>query len=446
MRTEDALVDAGTRVLDLGRNPTQRAFFLDTTKHLCYSGGFGSGKTSVCCLKGLTLSSGIANNMGVVCRRSYPDLRDSTRKSFIELTPPDWIKYWREAENAMTLKNGSVILFRYFDNGKVKVGPNLGWFFLDQAEEASKEVFLALLGRLRRFVPRLCAMLAMNPNGRDWQHKMFVENSKPDFKMYESTSFDNKDNLPPGYIETMMAEYPKEWVERFVFGKWTAMSGLIFHEFDRRRHVVDPFTIPRDWYKARGLDWGVDALTTCAYIAVAPDGTRYVFDCYGDREKTAAEHAKAILKQGARHAPYRVSVLDDSAFHRDKDLKSVADEYSKAGLTVQRGTKDLLASVMHVKQLLKDGKLLFFRGENVEPALAEMEAWKWGPRRNGHEIPANGSDHYIDSIRYVCYLLHRRGLYRAPGGAVEGVGERVGGKLTIGQRAEACDSVTGLPA
>lgn len=445
MKPEEALADAGSVKLDLSKNPTQKQFFLDTVKFQCYSGGFGSGKTTIACAKGMVLSGSIPQNLGMVCRRTYPDLRDTTRKVFIELIPPDWIRYWREAENALTLKNGSLVLFRHFDNGKIRVGANLGWFIIDQAEEAEKDVFLALQGRLRRPVPRLYGMITMNPNGKDWQHKMFLEKAHPDYRMYLSSSYDNKANLPDGYIETMLDTYPQDWVDRFVLGKWTSMAGLIFHEFDRKKHVIRPFPVPKEWPKVRGMDWGVDALTTCVHIAVAPDGKRYVYRTYGDNEKIPQEHAKAILDQSQPYSPYRATVIDSSAFHRDKDLKSVADQLSANGLRpLYPATRDLLARIWYVKNLLKNDQLFFFEGQ-TNPLLDEIEAWKWGAPRSGREVPARGNDHYLDGMGYGLYWLYRKMLYSS--GKMDEPGrERDDGRLSIASKADACDAVTGLPA
>lgn len=448
MKPEEALADAGSIKLDLSKNKTQRDFFMDTRPYLCYSGGFGSGKTTICCAKGMLLSAMIPNNMGVVVRQTYPDLRDTTRKVFIELVPPDWIKYWREAENALTLKNGSLVLFRHFENDRIKVGANLGWFFIDQAEEANKEIFLGLQGRLRRYVPRRYGMLAMNPNGKDWQYKMFCEDAKPDYGFYCSTTYDNQANLPDGYIQTMLENYPQDWIDRFVYGKWSSMSGLIFHEFDRRRHVIKPFQIPRDWPKGRGMDWGVDSLTTCTHVAVGPDGRRYVYATYGNKEMTPEEHAKLIISQSRPFGAYRATVLDSSAFHREKDLKSVADQFVQAGLKpIMPATRDLLARIWYVKNMLKNDQLFFFDGV-CNPLLDELEAWKWGAPRAGREVPARGNDHYLDGLGYILYWLYRKMLYSPREEAARAGGRRYAENARLmvpSNTSSQADAVTGLP-
>lgn len=452
----------GTKDIDFSKNAIQRAAFACTSRYQLYSGGFGSGKTSVWSRKALALSQLIPNNFGAVLRQTYPDLRDTTRKAFLSLVKPEEVRYWKESENALTLQpSNSVVVFRHFENGVVKLGSDLGWFFLDQAEEADEPIFTGLMGRLRRNVTARYGMLAMNPNGHGWQHRRFVKDNRPksgpmcacgrhpvsDFSYFESSSYDNVANLPPGYIEDMVKNYPPEWIERFVMGHWNQMSGLIYHEFDEDVHVVDPFEIPANWIKIRGNDWGVDAPTTCAFWAISPDGKFYKFDEYEDRQKTPEEHADAILLQSRKYGAFRASILDQSAFNKGSDLKSVADKYRAKNYHCLPATKDLMASILTVKHLLKTRRIFFFRGKTGK-TIEEKKSWKWGAKTAGKEIPARGSDHHLDSDRYAVHWAWRKMFYAETDDAATAASSRKyeGAHLTKHSDVPDCDPVTGLPA
>lgn len=441
------LADLGTVSVDLSRNQIQRDFMACNSRFQNFSGGFGSGKTTACCLKGQILSRLFPNNMGVICRKTYPDLRDTTRKTFLEILPEDSVKNWKESENALTLKNNSMILFRHFENGTVKVGSSIGWFFIDQAEEAEETIFSALVGRLRRAVPRHIGMMAMNPNGQDWQWKLFVRQKREDYAHFDSTSYDNKDNLPPNYIQDMLDLYPPEWIERFIFGKWNKMSGLIYHEFDEARHLIEPFDIPGAYARARGLDWGVDAPATCSFVAMSPEGKYYVYDEYGDSEKTAEEHADAIGVLSRLHS-FRGSILDSTAFAKGSDLKSVADKYRAKGLHCLPATKDLHASILFVKHLLKTERLFFFKGR-TDKTVIEMKSWKWGAKSQGKEMPAKGNDHFLDAMRYCLHWMDRKKFFTAAEALSDPTAfHRIEGFLSKGgfSGRYSSDPVTGLPA
>ena len=168
-------MDSGNLNIDLSKNPKQAEFIESTAKFQCYSGGLGSGKTFAGCLKGLLLSQ-YPNNRGLVGRLTYPELRTTTRKTFFELCPPEWYDdkqggYWKQSENTLKLINGSEVLFIHMDTVSEKelLSLNIGWFFIDQAEEISERVFQILQSRLRlTTVPRRYGLLACNPEAGNW--------------------------------------------------------------------------------------------------------------------------------------------------------------------------------------------------------------------------------------------------------------------------------------
>lgn len=453
-------IEAGSFKLDFSKNSIQRDFFECGSRYQLASGGFGSGKSFVCCAKIIILAALMPGSVWMVLRKTYPDLRDSTRKTFAEvmataagLDPATtsmkdhpWTQNWSEAKNELIWKNGSMFIFRHFEEGTVKVGSDLTGFFLDQAEEASEKILDALIGRMRRKSPRHYGLLAMNPNGFDWQWRLFVKQDRPDYRAFNFPTEANRHNLPPGYIEGMLEKYPKDWVERYVEGKWSSMSGLIFHEFDDADNMCDPFDLPRQWARARGLDWGVDAPATAVPIFHdAEKDVYYQADEYGDSELTAEEHARNILAAFKPYDPFRASILDASAFNRESDLKSIADQYRKAGLVCLKGTKDQLARVMLVKTLLKQRRLILVRGR-TERTVEEVKSWKWGPRKNGREVPAAGNDHFLDAQGYCLYWMAGKQMGEAaPGKKDPEKVERGVGRLSIASSDVKVDPVSGIP-
>ena len=100
--------------------PKQVDFITSPAMYTCMSGGFGSGKTISGCIRGLLLSTQ-PNNFGLIGRSTYPELRDTTRRSFFEICPPDYYDpkqggEWRVSENHLKLKNKSEIIFRHLDD------------------------------------------------------------------------------------------------------------------------------------------------------------------------------------------------------------------------------------------------------------------------------------------------------------------------------------------
>jgi len=394
---------------DLILLPKQKEFIFLNERFSTLSGGFGSAKTFAGCMKGIIISAMFPGNSGLVSRMTYPELRDSTRKTFMELLPESWILSWQESLNTLLLKNGSQIIFRPIDDIRKQRSLNLGWFYVDQAEECTREDFLDLVGRLRHPVPRQFGFCTVNPDGHNWVWQDFFNKPKKDYAGINSTTFDNP-YLPPGFVQSLIDAYPKEWTDRFVFGSHEVKSGVILSEFSEDL-MVDPFIIPSGWIKGRGMDWGVDKPCTRVSVALSDDGTFYVFDCYGKAGDTPEEHAETILERD-RGIAYKITKMDSTAWRNEGTSKepsklSVAMQFIKAGIKMSPATRDFTGSLLNLKSLMKQGKVKFFRGQ-CDELVEEMKAWKWGRPVAGKETPAVGNDHFCDSLRYVCFALTGR--------------------------------------
>lgn len=392
--------------------PKQKEFIFRPERFTALSGGFGSAKTFAGCIKAILLSALFPKNMGIVARMTYPELRDSTRKTFFEILPHSWIASWNETQNILILRNGSQISFRPIDDIRKQRSSNLGWFYIDQAEECKYEDFLDLAGRLRRPVPRQYGFITVNPDGHNWVWQNFFKDGKGKNEQYygiNSTTFDNP-YLPQGYIQSLIDAYPKEWIDRFVYGSHEVKSGVILSEYHDGL-IVDPFIIPQYWIKGRGMDWGIDKPCTRVSVALSPDGTFYVFDCYGIGGLSPDEHSDNILHRDAG-IEYSITKMDSTAWRRDGSAKdpsklSVAAQFIKAGIKMTPATRDFTGSLVNLKTLMKKGKIKFFRG-HCDALIEEIKAWKWGRAIAGRESATSGEDHYIDALRYIVFSLTGR--------------------------------------
>ena len=109
--------------------------------------GWGTGKTTIALLKGDLLSRFYKNNLGLIVRKKFTDLRDSTMKDFTKWTGKHIPQGTKEAKYA----NGSVVLFRHAKELSGLQNVNLGWVYIEQAEEFPTDTqFQLLRGRMRR--------------------------------------------------------------------------------------------------------------------------------------------------------------------------------------------------------------------------------------------------------------------------------------------------------
>ncbi len=241
---------------------SQEPFFESTTKFLLANGGYGSGKSTILCIKGIVLSALFPGTLGLIGRKTYPELRDTTRRVFFEVINkyfhPSMIKKWNKTENHLTFYNNSEVLFRALDD-TFKVGSlELGWFGIDELSELdSEEWFQMLRGRLRHPAGPLKGFGATNPATKEsWLYKLFVEKQDPKFQTLEIDTYENKDALPEGYIKDL-EKFPPEWQERYLKGKWGIVpkGTRVFSKFQPILHLGD-FKFNPYLPLMRGWDFG----------------------------------------------------------------------------------------------------------------------------------------------------------------------------------------------
>lgn len=150
---------------------------------------------------------------GTVLAPTYPMLRDATQRTFFELYR-EWVKEHSKTDNVTLLKNGSVIFWRSADQPDRMRGPNLNWFYMDEADYMQAEAWDVMLGRIRR-APYQKAWVTTSPNGlsgRGWVKDRIDRKYRSRTFGYDVIMARTKDNiyLPTEYIESLYESYTSD--------------------------------------------------------------------------------------------------------------------------------------------------------------------------------------------------------------------------------------------
>lgn len=126
----------------------QAPFLMSTARFPAYVAAWATGKTMCLIAKAMLQSMRFPYNKGLILRKNFVDLKNSTMSDFTRYTG---IKVPVQSKTVV-LPNRSEILFSHADEvAGVVQNINLGWFAIEQGEEFdSPEVFDLLDGRLRR--------------------------------------------------------------------------------------------------------------------------------------------------------------------------------------------------------------------------------------------------------------------------------------------------------
>jgi hypothetical protein len=457
-------------------------FYHSRHKIQLMGGGFANGKTTALCIKALEIAKSYPGCAMMLGRATYPKLNKTLRREFFKWCPKKWIESFNKTDNELKLVNGTTIDFRYIrqktddssGEGKSNVlSANYDFIGIDQADDPEIEYkdFLDMLGRLRgsaeyigddptmpRSGPRWLCITA-NPT-RNWLYRKIVypvhvykqtgrrhedllvdEHGEPIIGLYEASTYDNKDNLPPDYIATLEATYQGQMRSRYLEGKWEAFEGLVYPQFDQHKHVVPHRMMENylaDCRKVMTLEWieGYDhgiAVPSCYLLAFVDNyGRVHIIDGIYEAEYSIAATAAKIDKlrrqylvdrdADGRYAPI---LADPQIFRRSAGGAkvvgaTVADMFAGEGIDMTRGNNNILNGItkvsayLHIDAMRRDpytgnfGAPLLYVSDKLSWWIDEITDYFW--KRDSatgevEETPMDRRDHAMDATKYM--MSHR---------------------------------------
>jgi phage terminase large subunit len=415
--------------------PKQAEFHSHNAQYRLFAGGFGNGKTSAGCAEGLALALEYPGCTGLIARKTRPELKATTMETFFkggggnpatDFTgiPQELIRSFNKTEMKLTLINNSIIHFWPLDEPQKLTNINLGWFLIDQAEEVDEDMFMMLIGRLRQINAPRKGLVLCNPSGHDWIWRRWVYLKYPNHGMVHAKTTDNP-NLPPDYIETLMA-YPEAWRKRFMEGSWDVFTGQIWPEFDPDVHTIRPTPIESWWEFVEGIDHGRRNPTAVLWAAFFEDyGTEYCFvveEHYeaGKRVSHHADRVHEIRKELMVQPIY--TVIDASAAQKDPNTeRSVIDEYWDKGIHTIPSDRHKTARINRVAEWLRldpgvahpitgerstEGYPRLYVFKTCTELAEHIPGYRWKPQppnksEDGPEEAQKKDDHDVDALGYI---------------------------------------------
>ena len=258
-------------------NPTQRAFIFDNAPVSGFMGPKGSAKTSAGSAAGFIRALLQPGSKGVVLRKDYNDLKQTTRLRFEEMLrrlpkgtlldrskepPEQWFIQpipLLNPDGTILDDTPSIITFSGLESLEEGGSVEADWAFIDEASEIEERSLGAVLGWGRN-IPSWAetlaqtknsgfyrTMLAFNPTdtfhwrytactGLDHQGRKVRE---PYIKLFTPQYRENQRNLPIDYYDRLAATMPSDMRTRLVEGHWGAVfeGDAVLREFKRHLHM-----------------------------------------------------------------------------------------------------------------------------------------------------------------------------------------------------------------
>lgn len=186
-----------------------------------------------------------ANSRGCVVAPTYRMLQDATIHTFLEVCEEAKVlKDYKKSDMMAYLHNGIEMLFRSCDDPDKLRGPNLGWFWLDEAAMMPQLVWDLMIGRLRLWPGR--AWVTTTPRGKNWLWKLFVKDEREDYHLTQCSSKTNT-FLPDYFIKSLEDKYSGHWLKQELEGAFVEfIEAAAYEDFSVAKNVRSG--VMDEWY------------------------------------------------------------------------------------------------------------------------------------------------------------------------------------------------------
>jgi hypothetical protein len=252
-----------------------------------YIGAIGGGKSTACEQEQIELCLRMPRGLSVATRFSQKRATFSLVDDYKKLLGD--VADWHAKDECFTFRNGHTLACMPSDDWQRFGSMELCSFFIQEAHEVSGKIFWALCSRLRNRAGYIDGQPyyrgyidARGITSSHWINKDFIDAAwnvddgpekratahNPDFAYLRSRTEDNRENLPPGYIEGLRRQHVNDpnWIKIFLEGEvgYDVEGRAVFGDaWDPDRHVADisedtSLPILRGWdfgYRAPAVTW-----------------------------------------------------------------------------------------------------------------------------------------------------------------------------------------------
>lgn len=222
-------------------------------------------------------------------------------------------------------------------------------------------------------------------------------------------------------IENIIAEYSEDEKQARIYGKFQHLVGMIFKQWNRQVHVIEPFNISlRDFTVYEFLDPHPRNPDAVMWVAVDKNGTKYVVDELFIKVNSAEELASKIKNKASQ---YRVvkRMADPWIFNTTQHAdvgKPLAQHLADNGLHYLEATKQRAMADKRIQDALNYTEINGFMVKAPEVyvfstcqrTIYEMEHYRWqeytgksADLHNAKEKPVDKDDHMIENLGRALY-------------------------------------------
>lgn len=241
-----------------------------------------------------------------------------------------------------------------------------------------------------------------NPeNPYHWFYKEWIQKTAEKNALYLHFTMDDNPSLTQRIRKRYKTLYSGAFYDRFILGKWTAATGLVYPMFDESKHCFSSEPICSRY------------LVSCDYGTVNPSSFGLWGYCEGDgiwyrlKEYYYASRTEGQLRTDEEHYAALETLCSGKSVETvlvDPSAASFMECIRRHGLfAVRPADNNVVSGIRRVSDALKQDKLRISR--DCGDTLREFLQYVWDDKGAG-DTPVKEHDHAMDDLRYfVNYAL-----------------------------------------
>ena len=413
------------RVPDYIPSARQTKFHTSTAFETLYGGAAGGGKTTAVVAEAITFALQWPKARIYMFRRTIPELKQSIVPEIYKQAGA-YIDSGGMKEHSQdrrfTFKNGSIIQLAYLENAADMYkyqSAEMHLLLIDELTHFTQDEYEYLKTRIRSTGEHpLKVMCATNPGniGHGWVKAYFIDIAPPEI-IYSDKARNTRQFIPARGddhpIEAFRKSYSKQLESlsdpdlkrALLLGDWDIFSGQVFTEWERDKHVVSPFPIPKHWNKWFAYDWGYNTYAAGLWFARDPQSTRiYVYREFYPHAMAASVQADTINQLTGEEQVF-TKWADPSLWKQNGSAEtgeSVAILFQKAGLIFQPANNDRangMNAVHEALAMLPDGTPGLQVFSNCVNTIRTLPSLPYDPNKP-EDVDTRAEDHLYDCLRY----------------------------------------------
>lgn len=397
---------------------------LDGLSLVGYGGAMGGGKTRALCELALDTALSFPGTRVLLARHRYTALRTTTMEEFFNCKADQFITgrdRSRPESVRLRLKSWkkgieSVVYFRHLTEWTGLGSEQYGAVFIDEAGQVSEQAAQMLITRLRHPAQRQRWFVAASNPWPGWFQRWFAGGELPADALAEAggriefipARVEDNGHLPPNYAAMQRLLLPRDWVERFIDGKFDAFAGLVYPHFDPERHRWNA-PLPQFRAYVGGIDHGAPSdighMTAAIAAGLTEDGLLIRLAEFEQRGPNVGERLERWMAE-------REAQLGRAVHWRcDRSQGAWIEKMQRGGARVapsQGGPGSVNRGIGLVQARLADREEGGAPGGWFHPRLEQfpkrMREYAWEEPRADHEgepKPRKLDDDLVDADRYM---------------------------------------------